>query len=625
MASPPPTTSPPPLPAPRSPRRLWLGIGAVVLVLAAAVAWVVIHRNSPSGLEQRVQAIFNEVRRQNVNRVGFIERVLESLPGPFANLGGRYASRNIKGTHEFAEELAKLGTNTVPILVRTLGTDRHDAVREVCARALGDLAARSALPALTNALARDSTENVRSAAGTALEEIGDPAALPALRTALRGETAAAVRATVVSALAALGQAQIVPDLLAAGRQETNWTVRASLARALADAQEPQAIGIIATWLNEKPPAGRSGLPAGYNPNTYVMREVIHALGELGGEPVFQLLAERWQNEPAKEIRTAICEVFGALADPRALPMLREALEEEDETRAAAVAAMGQLGDTNAVPPLTTLLDDANRDVRRNAATALGHLRGAAGVPTLLRMLTDDANDERRAGVARALGEIGDPAALDPLLKVLPQMVKERENVVWALGHLGRTNAVPALVAALRSKEREESFAAAYALVEIGGAAGGEALAANLADKDEYARHGKACALAMLGRNDGLATVRAGLRAKEPWRRFGATLALARLSIAADSPEWEPILNDTDAALRRLGHEAAAGRVVPALTALLRDRKRDYRQYAARGLLFFRDPAALPALREAFKDRDPSVRDAARLAVQFIERSEREKK
>jgi HEAT repeat protein len=244
---------------------------------------------------------------------------------------------------------------------------------------------------------------------------------------------------------------------------------------------------------------------------------------------------------------------------------------------------------------------------------------------LLKVLERDSNDELRAGVCRALGQIGDTAALDAMLKVLPQMVRDREQVLWAVGHLGNSNAISTLAAALKWKEREERFAAAYALAEIGGVTAANTVAANLADQDEFAGHGKACALAMLGRTNGMTAVRAGLRAKEQWRRFGSTLALARLQMPPSSSEWQPVLADPDPALRRLGNEASAGRVVPALVEMLQDRKRDYRQYAARGLLFFHDPTALPALREACRDRDSAVREAAELAVNFIERTESERK
>jgi HEAT repeat protein len=536
-------------------------------------------------------------------------------------LGEWLYSKNQKGNSEFAEDLARLGTNTVSLLTNTLAVDSSVAVREVSAMALGNLGAPPAMPALTNALIRDQAQNVREAAARALEEIGDAAALPALGSALRTDSDNSVRAAAISAFATVGGTNVVPELLAASRNETNWEVRVSFARTLADFQDTRAVPVFAAWLKEQPVVNSQPV-SGYH--SYEIRGVIEALGQFNGEPVFELLIERWQIEPVAEIRASICAVFGLLGDPRATPLLREALGKEDEVRAAAAEALGQLGDTNSVPALTALLDDPKFEVRKNAAAALGRLRGAAAVPTLLQALERDSNDELRAGICRALGQIGDPTALATMLKVLPQMTSQREPVLWAIGHLGHSNAIPVLGAALRGKEREERFTAAYALAEIGGAAAANAIAGSLDDKDEFARHGKACALAMLGWTNGMSTVRTGLRAKEQWRRFGSTLALAALRLPPDSGEWQPVLEDPDPALRRLGNEAAAGRVVSGLVEMLRDQKRDYRQYAARGLLFFRDPAALPALREACRDRDPAVREAAETAVNFIARADHEK-
>lgn len=610
---------PPPVPTARRSRLFWVTAGVAV---AAGLAILIFTLRTPANVTHRqAQSILQEVRQQERANGSRLAAWLNTLPDPFAKLGEWLYSKNQKGNAEFAEDLARLGTNTVSLLTNTLAVESSVAVREVSAMVLGNLGAQTAMPALTNALILDQAQNVREAAARALEEIGDATALPALSSALRTDGDNSVRAAAISAFATVGGTNVVPELLAAGQRETNWEVRVSFARTLADFQDTRAVPVFAAWLKEQPVVNSQPV-SGYH--SYEIRGVIEALGQFNGEPVFELLIERWQIEPVAEIRASICEVFGLLGDPRATPLLREALGKEDEVRAAAAEALGLLGDTNSVPALTALLDDPKFEVRKNAVAALGRLRGAAAVPTLLQALERDSNDELRAGICRALGQIGAPTALDIMLKMLPQMTGQREQVLWAIGHLGQSNAVPALGTALRGREREERFTAAYALAEIGGGAAASAIAGSLDDKDEFARHGKACALAMLGWTNGMSTVRNGLRAKEQWRRFGSTLALAALRLPSDSGEWQPVLEDPDPALRRLGNEAAAGRVVAGLVEMLRNQKRDYRQYAARGLLFFRDPAALPALREACRDRDPAVREAAETAVNFIERTEHEK-
>ena len=604
----------------------WLWLALLGVLAGGWLISVMVPRGGLDGTEQHVEQIFREVRQNDLGgRRGLVEFLRDSLPSPLSELFGPSRVRSSKGTHEFAEDLAKLGTNAVPFVTKSLAGDRSATVREVSAMALGNLGAQSAVAALGDALTRDAATQVRTSAAHALSEIGGATAVAVLQRCLTTEADAQVRAFIVTTLTTAGGAEIIPDLLALARREKDWSVRASLAHSLGEFSEKSAVPVLIAWLNATTtaaPGSAAGAPVIPNLHHYEMSGVVEALGNFGGEEVWKFLSERWPAKGAKEIRAAICEAFGVMAEPRALPLLLEALDEDKEIRAAAAEALGHLGDTNAVPALTELLEDSERDVRTKAAEALGDIGGAAAVPTLRRLLEESTDDEVRLGVCRSLGMIGDPSALDAILSALPHFRKNREQALWALGHLGNTNAIPTLVAALNGGEREDRFAAAYGLVAIGGGAASDALAANLADKDDYARHAKACALAMLGRTEGLATVRTGLRAKESWQRLGSTLALARLGLAADSPEWQPILADNDRALRRLGSEAAAGRVVPALAEMLRDSKRDNRQYAARGLLLCKDPAALPALRAACKDRSPVVRDAARLAVNFLERTER---
>ncbi len=73
--------------------------------------------------------------------------------------------------------------------------------------------------------------------------------------------------------------------------------------------------------------------------------------------------------------------------------------------------LGYMADSEAV--LVQLLDDADVDVRREAARSLGRLASSGAVPELVRML-DDPNSFLRRTAAQSLGEIGDPRALQPL-------------------------------------------------------------------------------------------------------------------------------------------------------------------------------------------------------------------
>ncbi len=609
----------PSTPTPRSNRRrrLWLVVPVVLLAVVMAFAWL----RGGGGTEGGVRKTLDEVRRQEKNSTGTFARFLDLLPGPLVNLFSR--SSSTKGDYEFTQELVKLGTNTVPSLVRAVAADRSVAVRKISVMALGDFGLSSTVSVLTNALAVDQAFAVRQAAVSALREIGDKGALPALKSALRGDKESIVRGENATALATLGGAEVFPDLLAAGQAEKDLYVRKKLAEAFGELRDESALPVLIGWFKEEPPKIRvNRYPRGRLSGE--SHEIAEAIGRIGGETAYQALTARWQADTNSEIRMIISEAWGNMGDLRALPLMVEALNGTTELKSSIAKALGNLGDAKAVAALTSLLEDADENIRNKAVTALGQIGSSGSVVELKRLLAEDASATVRLSACSALGMIGDVTAQQNILDALPQLKDDRSDAIWALGHLGSTNCLPALAGFLTVKSREERFAAAYALVEIGGPMAADALAANLADEDEFAAHGKACALTMLGRTNGLAVVRAGLRAKEDWRRFGSALALARLGNAANLTELKPMLEDGVPTLRRFSAASLEGRVGPGLVEMLHDRKKDYGQYAARALLFLNDPATLPALREACKDGNPSVRDAARLAVRRIERLAKER-
>lgn len=111
------------------------------------------------------------------------------------------------------------------------------------------------------------------------------------------------------------------------------------------------------------------------------------------------------------------------------------LDKKDGVRGAAAIALGQIGDEAAVVSLAQVLSpqlDApnsskarknkkreNVFVLRAAARSLGQIASRAGVPALLAIIEDEqAEDDVRREAAEALGLIGDPSALPALQKLL---------------------------------------------------------------------------------------------------------------------------------------------------------------------------------------------------------------
>ena len=106
--------------------------------------------------------------------------------------------------------------------------------------------------------------------------------------------------------------------------------------------------------------------------------------------------------------------------------------------------------------------------RRNAAWALGALKDSEAVPALIDALKDTDAGVREQ-VAWALGAIGDRRAVDGLVTALGDSVAGvRKQAAWALGAIGDHRAVPGLTKALKDGDAGVRKQAAWALGAIGG-------------------------------------------------------------------------------------------------------------------------------------------------------------
>jgi HEAT repeat protein len=106
--------------------------------------------------------------------------------------------------------------------------------------------------------------------------------------------------------------------------------------------------------------------------------------------------------------------------------------------------------------------------RRNAAWGLGALDASEAVPALIDALKDSEAAVREQ-VAWALGAIGDRRAVDGLVGALTDSAPGvRRQAAWALGAIGDRRAVSALAKALKDADAGVRKQAAWALGAIGG-------------------------------------------------------------------------------------------------------------------------------------------------------------
>ncbi|HJQ68424.1 MAG TPA: M56 family metallopeptidase [Blastocatellia bacterium] len=217
----------------------------------------------------------------------------------------------------------------------------------------------------------------------------------------------------------------------------------------------------------------------------------------------------------QERATAACSLATA-GDEAAIPFLIQALGDEapisqtgckwdgrwspamssfkrpspGEQAAIALASFGQV----AVAPLTAALSHASPVVRRNAAWAIGEVRGGPGTDRrdayepLIAALTDEDAWVRRAA-AFAFAEIREHRAVRALIAALTDPDSQvRDMVVYALGEMKESRAVEQLsVTLLKDENPGVRVRTAWALGEIRDPQAVEALMAALNDEDGRVR------------------------------------------------------------------------------------------------------------------------------------------
>ena len=127
-----------------------------------------------------------------------------------------------------------------------------------------------------------------------------------------------------------------------------------------------------------------------------------------------------------------------------------------------------------VPEMVRAFEDGAEDdprVRHYLALSLGHLGDSEASPALIAALADE-DATTRLYACWALGNIGDGRAVEPVLGRLDdEDPGVRKMAVYAAGALGDGRAVPKLQVALHDPMRDVSFNAAVALAKLGDGSG----------------------------------------------------------------------------------------------------------------------------------------------------------
>jgi HEAT repeat protein len=330
--------------------------------------------------------------------------------------------------------------------------------------------------------------------------------------------------------------------------------------------------------------------------------------------------------------------------------LVELRDAQPQVRRGAAFALGKSGSAAAPAALVKVLSDREAAVRDAAAYALGELAGeghggtvwSEAGPALVRLLADDDSPQVRRSAALALGHCGARAsgARSALVKLLPDrepMV--RQNAAWALGRLGGDSAEEAVAGLSRLLEDGDAAVrrdAAAALGEIGRPAASRAASA-LAGCLRREREGPVRKVVLdslvkvVGAENKDVVAQLTPLVKDANREMarGVALALGKIG-GADAKAAVPVLaealHDDDATVRELAAgalgnvgEAAAG-AVPDLSQALTDRSVAVRRNAALALSRIGDqaaPAVQALVRALAPTESPEVRYFAAEALGHV--------
>jgi len=397
----------------------------------------------------------------------------------------------------------------------------HDAlqnpspnIRANAALTLGKVRSHGSTPFLLDLL-QDEDGLVRGSASEALGEIGDKISIEPLVLMIQ-DNVEMVQDRAATAIVRFGKQATIPLLNALSRERDKFAQRAFL-KCLGRIGDPKSVSALISYLRS---------------SYFIVRQAaVSALIRFGPSVTQLLLPTLSFNtsdiEPLKkdacdrehpELQLRALKALGGLEDHRAVPFLKEIVEEglPDIQEAAsqalaqigcaawgrccALKVIGEVADGTVVPQILFSLGDHSDNVRFEAVRALGKIGGAEAVKNLVRMARKDPADFirreavralRTAGVghagildvalsglkdssrevrvqsARLLGSLLDRTSILPLLKVMADRHwSVRESAETALLNFGR-DAVEPLIDALQSPSWTTRFRAARLLGEIG--------------------------------------------------------------------------------------------------------------------------------------------------------------
>jgi HEAT repeat protein len=307
----------------------------------------------------------------------------------------------------YQQILARIPSAT-PTLIKLLGS-AHPVIRGRVAEIFAINKERAAVPALLDAL-DGQYFTVRSRAAMALAGIGETRAIPRLLELLK-DPEDEVRIAACLALGTFSDPSTFDDITNVLLDDPKIEVRQAAARALGNTQHAAALPYLMEALRD---------PFWWYEREYAVGDLLQAIEKMGYTAVDLLIEALRDREGA--VRKLAAILLGKIGDPRAIEHLGMSLYDvHHEVGKASAESLAKFGATS-FQVLAGALSHPEMWIRIHAILGLTCINDTRVTPTLLQMLNDPEREVRKQ-VIRSLGELKDSRAVS----VLQQIMADRHD------------------------------------------------------------------------------------------------------------------------------------------------------------------------------------------------------
>ena len=302
----------------------------------------------------------------------------------------------------YQQILARIPSAT-PTLIKLL-TTAHPAIRGRVAEVFTISKDRAAIPALLDAV-QGEYFTVRSRAALALGKIGDAKAIRPLLNLLRDKEDE-VRIAACLALGLFREPSTFDDITNVLLDDPKIEVRQAAARALGNTQHPAALPYLMEALHDS---------FWWYEREHGVGDLLLAIEKMGAPAVEPLIAALQDKEGT--VRKFAAILLGKLGDPRAIEHLGMSLYDmHHEVGKASAESLAKFGGSS-IQILTEALSHPEMWIRMHAIIGLSRIHDARVAPLLVQMLNDPEREVKKQ-VIQSLGDLKDHRAIAALEQIM---------------------------------------------------------------------------------------------------------------------------------------------------------------------------------------------------------------